>query len=100
MGDSPLLPPAGLASSQPHPSPCLTATPPTSQGAPLVLEKAYIINLNSLFTRYNLRFNATANPTSKSTWTWGEKVRELNTSYPDVPLIGLKSYHLSLVGNS
>ena len=67
---------------------------------PLVPEEAYIINLNSLFTGYNLRFNASVDPDLRKYVDLGEKVRELNSSYPDVPLAGVKSYHLSSVGNS
>ena len=67
---------------------------------PLVPEEAYIINLNSIFAGYNLNFNATVDPDLQNYVKVGQKITHLNDSFPDVPFLGLKSYHLSHLGNS
>ena len=67
---------------------------------PLVPDEGFIINLNSLFTGYNLDFNATVSPDIEKYINIGKKIKQLNNSYPDVPFLGLKSYHLTQQGNS
>lgn len=67
---------------------------------PLVPDEAYIINLNSIFAGYNLQFNASVDPDLQKYVKVGNKITHLNDSFPDVPFLGLKSYHLSKLGNS
>ncbi len=59
-----------------------------------------MVDLGELFTGYNLRFNVSADVDIQKYIKLSDKMMLLKEEYPDMPLQGLKNYHLSKIGNS
>jgi hypothetical protein len=66
---------------------------------PLTPDESSILNLDSIFGGYNLNYSLEADPNVLKYLTLGSKTRKLKQEFPDVPLSGLKSYHLQKIGN-
>ena len=67
---------------------------------PMVANETYIMNLDSFFGGYNLEYKVTANSTIQKYISLNNKTRKLKEELPDVQMTGLKTYHLSKIGNT
>jgi hypothetical protein len=66
----------------------------------LIADEAYITNLDHLFNGYNLDYKLEEYDDFKDFIQLGEKLTLQGKEIPDVPLIGLKSYHIDKRGNT
>lgn len=67
---------------------------------PLVPDESYIMDLDSFFGGYNLNYTVVADPTIQKYISLRSKIKKQKEEFPDEPMTGLKSYHLSRIGNS
>jgi hypothetical protein len=67
---------------------------------PLVANESYIMDLDSFFGGYNLDYSVKADPTIQKYVTLKDKMRKQKEEFPDVPMSGLKSAHLTKIGNT
>lgn len=67
---------------------------------PLVPDESYIMDLDSFFGGYNLEYTVLADASIQKYISLNSKFRKQKEEFPDVPMIGLKSSHLTKVGNS
>ena len=67
---------------------------------PMVPNETYIMNLDSFFGGYNLDYKVTADSTIRKYISLNDKMRKQKEEFPDVPMTGLKTYHLTKMGNT
>jgi len=67
---------------------------------PLTPNEAYYLDMGSLFTGYNLRFNYSSDADLQKYIKLTNKIGLQKEEYPDVALQGLKSIHVARIGNS
>ena len=67
---------------------------------PLIADEAAILNLDTIFSGYNLDFTLEGADEWKQYISMSEKMHLNKEEIPDTPMLGLKSHHLQRVGNS
>ena len=66
---------------------------------PLIADESAILRLDSIFNGYNLNYNLSGQEEWKDYITLGEKMKG-KKEVPDVPMVGLKNYHIQRKGNA
>jgi hypothetical protein len=75
-------------------------TSPFYKTLPLVPNESYIMNLDSFFGGYNLEYTVLVDQSIRKYISLSSKLRKQKEEFPDIPMTGLKSSHLTKVGNS
>ena len=67
---------------------------------PLVANETFIMSLDSFFGGYNLEYTTDADPALQKYISLNSKYKLQKEEFPDVPMLGLKTSHLTKVGNN